>query len=65
MAKRSDPAGLTLQELSRALAAHAVLTSNPSAGRDFFAPELFEQTASFIHRFALGETPDRVKQSDG
>ena len=49
----------TLEQLCRALAVHALLTSHPTALYEFFAPETGEQTAQFIHQFALGEPVDR------
>ncbi len=51
----------TLEQLSRALAVHALLVAHPERLHEFLAPELAEQTASFIYRFALGEAVQRPK----
>jgi len=50
---------VTLEQLSRALAAHALLVAQPDAVRGFLAPEIGEAYASFVHRFALGEAISR------
>ena len=49
----------TLEQLCRALAAHALLVSHHHALHDFLAPEIGEQSAKFIHDFALGEPIER------
>jgi hypothetical protein len=46
----------TLEQLCRALAAHALLVARAYDLNGFFAPEIGEQTAEFIFRFAKGET---------
>ncbi|MHB1100890.1 MAG: hypothetical protein ACYCZR_15200 [Burkholderiales bacterium] len=53
---------MTLQEFTRALAAHAMLTTYKHELDGFFAPEKAERVAEFIHRFALGEAVDRPKE---
>jgi hypothetical protein len=46
---------ITLEQLCRALAAHALMSAHPHLLHEFMAPETIEQTAQYIHRFALGE----------
>jgi hypothetical protein len=59
----ADPAHFTLEQLCRALAAHCLLSAHPDRLHEFLAPEIAEQTAQFIHRFALGEPLERPKRS--
>jgi hypothetical protein len=63
----TDPKSLpTLEQFCRALAAHALVVAHPEKLHEFLAPELAESTASFIHRFAIGERINRKPpQSDG
>jgi len=49
----------TLEQFCRALAAHALLVGRGHDLHGFFAPELGEQTAQFILRFAKGEAVER------
>jgi hypothetical protein len=53
------PAAFTLEQLCRALAAHCLLTAHPERLHEFTAPEVAEQTAQFIFRFAQGEPLER------
>ena len=46
---------ITLEQFCRALAAHLLMASHPSLLHSVMAPETAEQTADWIHRFALGE----------
>lgn len=55
---------ITLEQLSRALAAHALLTAHPHLMHEFMAPETAEKTANFIHAFALGERVNRPKPAE-
>jgi hypothetical protein len=50
---------ITLEQLSRALAAHVMLTAHSEKLHDFMAPETAEKVAAFIHLFALGEPVNR------
>ena len=50
---------MTLEQLSRALAAHALIVGHPDRLHDFFAPENGEAVATLILRFALGEPLSR------
>ena len=54
----------TLEQFCRALAAHALIVAHPEKLHEFLAPELAESTASFIHRFAMGETITRKEPPD-
>jgi hypothetical protein len=49
----------TLEQLCRALAAHCLLSAYPDALKGFLAPEMAENTAQFILRFAKGEPVER------
>lgn len=55
------PPPITLEQFCRALAAHLLLCSHPNALHGFLAPEIAENTAQYIHRFALGEELARPK----
>jgi hypothetical protein len=50
---------MTLEQFCRALAAHCMLTAHADRLHEVMAPEIAEQTAQFILRFALGERLDR------
>ena len=49
----------TLEQLCRALAAHCLLSAHADRLHEFTAPEVAEQTAQFIYRFARGEPLER------
>lgn len=58
----------TLQQLCRALAAHALLSTHPDLLQTFLAPETAEITAEIIYRFAMGEQmarPNLMGDLDG
>jgi hypothetical protein len=55
------PPPITLEQFCRALAAHLLLSSHGGSLHDFRAPEIAEDTAQYIHRFALGEELARPK----
>jgi len=57
----SDHSTFTLEQLCRALAAHALLSGHPELLQTFMAPETAETTAEIIHRFALGEPMARPR----
>jgi hypothetical protein len=52
---------ISLEELCRALAAHAVLIAKSDAMQGFFAPEYAQSVADFIYGFAKGEEVSRPK----
>lgn len=60
----AQPAPFTLEQLCRALAAHCLLAAHPDRLHEFMAPEIAEQTAQFILRFARGEPLERPKPKD-
>jgi hypothetical protein len=55
---------ITLEQFCRALAIHAMLVGNPATFRDPLAPEIGEQYASFVYRFANGEKIRRPRADD-
>lgn len=55
---------MTLDELARALAAHALLVAHPEKLHDFFAPEMVEDVAAFIVGVARGERVARPQPSE-
>lgn len=54
---------ISLEQLCRALAIHAIITAHADELHSFRAPEIGEETAEIIREFALGEKlarPTRV-----
>jgi len=62
---QSDDCPFTLEQLCRALAAHCLLAAHQEELHKFFAPEIAEQTAQFILKFARGEAVERPTLKDG
>jgi hypothetical protein len=59
MPKKKTPELPTLEQFCRALAAHCLLNAHADRLHEPLAPEIAEQTAQFIYRFALGERLER------
>lgn len=55
---------ITLEQFCRALAAHLLMASHPNLLHSVMAPETAEQTADWIHQFALGERVGRPAPPD-
>jgi hypothetical protein len=53
--------GVSLEQLCRALAAHVLMTAHADVLHSAMPPEVAEQTAQFIYRFALGEPLERPR----
>jgi hypothetical protein len=55
---------ITLEQLSRALAAHAMMVAYPHELHSALAPERLDNAAAFIFRFAGGERLGRPEPAD-